>query len=229
MEINKNTPQADMQRLYAAVVKREFLKGTPLNIKVFLRYAILFILFPGMIFGFYVGLAITAAFCGVLLTLVLTDNMQWGMTATLSWLALGLIPTIFVTIDTWRRAARTRAQRMIERAPLPGAHTAKAMTTAHTQLKWRPKKVNGNTIRIAAATVRAEQDGVYAYLLTIKNYSGSRLLTDGPAGMCLVQSTGKKGEELQALLLYRLKAGTHEICWSLQADESPHATLSRLN
>ena len=229
MEINKNTPQADMQRLYAAVVKREFLKGTPLNIKAFLRYAILFILFPGMIFGFYVGLAITAAFCGVLLTLVLTDNTQWGMTATLSWLALGLIPTIFVTVDTWRRAARTRAQRMMERAPLPGAQTAKAMTTAHTQLKWRPKKVNGNTIRIAGATVRAEQDGVYAYLLTIKNYSGNRLLTDGPAGMCLVQSTGKKGEELQALLLYRLKAGTHEICWSLQADESPHTTLSRLN
>jgi hypothetical protein len=56
MEINKNTSQADMQRLYAAVVKREFLKGTPLNIKAFLRYAILFLLFPGMIFGFYVGL-----------------------------------------------------------------------------------------------------------------------------------------------------------------------------
>lgn len=229
MEINKNTSQADMQRLYGAVVKREFLKGTPLNIKTFLRYAVLFILFPGMIFGFYVGLAITAAFCGVLLTLVLTDNMHWGMTATLSWLALGLLPTTFVTIDTWRRAARTRALRMIDRAPLPGANAAKAMVTLHTRLKWRPKKVNGSSIRIATATVKAENDGIYAYLLSIKNYSGSRLVTDGPAGMCLVQSTGKKGQELQALLLYRLKAGIHELCWSLQADESPDTTLSRLN
>ncbi|MBR5888356.1 MAG: hypothetical protein IKZ07_09135 [Akkermansia sp.] len=229
MEINKNTSQADLQRLYTAVVKREFLKGTPLNLKAFLRYAVLFILFPGMIFGFYVGLAITAAFCGVLLTLVLTDNMHWGMTATLSWLGLGLIPTVFVTIDTWRRAARTRAQRMMERSPLPGAKATKAVSTDRTQLKWRPKKSNGNTIRIADATVKADTDGVYAFLLTIENYSGTRLLTDGPAGMCLVQSSGKKGETLQALLLYRLKAGTHEICWSLQADESPQTYLSRLN
>lgn len=227
MKIDQNTPQADLQRLYEAVVKREFLKGTPLNLRAFLRYAVLFILFPGMIFGFYVGLAVTAAFCGILLTLVLTDNMQWGMTATLSWLALGLIPTTFITIDTWRRAARTRALRMMEREPLPGSHTAK--DTVEQQLKWRPKKSDGNTIRIANATVKVEEDGIYAFLLCIKNYSGTRLITDGPAGMCLVQSEGKKGEDLQALLLYRLKAGVHELQWSLHADEAPQTTLTRLN
>lgn len=227
MKIDASTPQADMQKLYAAVVKREFLRGTPLNIKAFLRYAILFILFPGMIFGFYVGLAVTAAFCAVLLTLVLTDNTQWGMTATLSWLALGLLPTIFITWDTWRRAARTRALRMTEREPLPGVHTA--TTAAHTTLKWRPKQNNGGTMRICSATVTAKEDGIYAFLLTINNYSGARLITDGPAGMCLVQSSGKKGENFQALLLYRLKSGTHELYWSLMADESPLTTLSRLN
>ena len=227
MKINQNTPQADLQRLYEAVVKREFLKGTPLNLRAFLRYAVLFILFPGMIFGFYVGLAVTAAFCGILLTLMLTDNTQWGMTATISWLVLGLIPTTFVTIDTWRRAARTRALRMLEREPLPGANATKAAT--QQQLKWRPKKSDGNTIRIANATVKAEEGGIYAFLLCIKNYSGTRLITDGPAGMCLVQSEGKKGEDLQALLLYRLKAGVHELQWSLQSDEAPHTTLTRLN
>ena len=227
MKINQNTPQADLQRLYETVVMREFLKGTPLNLRAFLRYAVLFILFPGMIFGFYVGLAVTAAFCGILLTLVLTDNMQWGMTATLSWLALGLIPTVFVTIDTWRRAARTRALRLLERVPLPGTNIAKAAT--QQQLKWRPKKSNGNTIRIADATVEVKEDGIYAFLLCIKNYSGARLITDGPIGMCLVQSEGKKGEDLQALLLYRLKSGVHEIQWSLHADEAPDTTLTRLN
>ena len=229
MQIDKNTPQADMQKLYNAVVKREFLKGTPLNIKAFLRHAVLFLLFPGMIFGFYAGLAVTAAFCGVLRTLVLTDNMQWGMTATLSWLVLGLIPTIFITIDTWRRAARTRALRMLVREPLPGANAAKTVTDAHTTLKWRPKKINGNTLRIANATVKVDDEGIYAFLLCIKNYSGARLVTDGPAGMCLVQSIGKKDDPLQALLLYRLKSGVHELTWSLHADESPQTTLSRLN
>ena len=229
MEINKSTPPADLQKLYAAVVKREFLRGTPLNIKVFLRYTILFLLFPGMVFGFYAGLAITGAFCGILLTLVLTDNMQWGMTATLSWLALGLIPITFVTIDTWRRAARTRALRMMNRQPRPGLNSPQTSSPARLPLKWRPKKSNGSTIRIADTTVRAETDGIYAFLLCISNYSGARLVTDGPAGMCLLQSSGKKGEELQALMLYRLKAGTHELCWSLHADEAPQTTLSRLN
>lgn len=229
MKIDQNTPQADLLKLYTSVVKREFLKGTPLNIKAFLRYAILFILFPGMVFGFYVGLAVTAAFCGVLLTLVLTDNTQWGMVTTLSWLVLGLIPTTFITIDTWRRAARTRDQRMMERAPLPSAHTAKPTEAVQTTLKWRPKKSHGSTIRIADTTVTADTDGIYAFLLCISDYSGARLVTDGPAGMCLVQSKAKKGEELQALLLYRLKAGVHEIYWSLQADEAPHTTLTRLN
>lgn len=229
MRIDKNTPQAELEKLYAAVVKREFLKGTPLNFKAFLRYAVLFALFPGMVFGFYVGLAVTACFCAVLLALVLTDNMQWGMTATLSWLALGLIPTTFVTIDTWRRAARTRALRRITREPLPGSHAARAATQDHILLKWRPKKSNGNTIRLAQTTVHAPTEGIYAYLLRIDNYSGARLVTDGPAGMCLVQYEGKKGEPLQALLLYRLKAGNHELCWSLQADETPATTLSRLN
>lgn len=229
MKIDKSTSQADLEKLYAAVVKREFLRGTPLNVKAFLRYAVLFLLFPGMILGFYVGLAVTAAFCGVLLTLVLTDNTHWGMTATLSWIGLGLIPTTFITINTWRSAARTRALRMLDREPLAGTNAAKATIPAHMPLKWRPKKVEGSTIRIANATVKAEQDGVYAFLLSIKNYSGTRLVTDGPAGMCLVQRVGNKGEELQALLLYRLKAGAHELLWTLHGDEAPQTTLSRLN
>lgn len=229
MKIDRSTPQSDLEKLYQAVVKREFLQGTPLNIKAFLRYAILFLLFPGMIFGFYVGLAVTAIFCAILFTLVLTDNMHWGMTATLSWMGLGLLPTIFVTWDTWRRAARTRALRMLTREPLTAALHKKEEAPLHRPLKWRPKQSNGSTIRIAGTTVQAETDGIYAFLLSISNYSGTRLLTDGPAGMCLVQSNGKKGEELQALLLYRLKAGTHELTWSLLADESPQTTLSRLN
>ena len=228
MKIDKNTPQSDLQLLYEAVVKREFLKGTPLNLRAFLRYTVLFMLFPGMIFGFYVGLAVTAAFCGVLLTLVLTDNTQWGMTATLSWLALGLLPTIFITVDTWRRAARTRDMRMLVRTPLPLSSNATKATTQPT-IKWRLKKSDGNTIRIASATVNAEEEGIYAFLLCIKNYSGTKLVTDGPVGMCMVQSNGKKGEELQALLLYQLKAGVHELQWSLHADEAPHTTLTRLN
>ena len=230
MKIDQNTPAADLQRLYEAVVKREFLRGTPLNLRAFLRYAVLFMLFPGMILGFYAGLAITAAFCGVLITLVVTDNMHWGMTATLSWLALGLIPTIYLTIDTWKRAAHTRAQRMLDRIPLPGNSTAPtAVTATPRSLKWRPKKVNGSTIRIATATTTADHDGIYAFLLSITNYSGSRLVTDGPMGMCLVQSEGKKGETLHALMLYRLKAGHHELQWSLHADEAPQTSLTRLN
>ena len=70
MKIDTNTTQAELSRLYKAIVRQEFLKGTPLNLKFFLRYTIMFLLFPAMMLGFWVGLIITAIFC-VFITVVL--------------------------------------------------------------------------------------------------------------------------------------------------------------
>ena len=70
MKLDHTTTQAELRKLYAVIVRKEFLKGTPLNIKPFLRYTLLFLLFPAMIFGFWVGFGITAVFCVALSSFV---------------------------------------------------------------------------------------------------------------------------------------------------------------
>ena len=231
MKLDNTTTQAELQKLYAAIVRREFLKGTPLNIKPFLRYTLLFLLFPGMILGFWVGFAITAAFCVFLITLLALNYVSVALVAALSWFSLGLLPISYVTLQTYRKAARTRKLRLLQREPL-GANPAKACEPQNMLLKWQNLRRKNNTIKVAKITINAPQSGIYVMLLTMPDYNGARLLTDGPAGMCIMQKNAKKGGELSALLLYNLKEGAHEISWSItSADDqpAPQTYLTQIN
>lgn len=80
MTITTTTPQAELKQLSDAAIKREFLKGTPLNLGKFLRYVLLYLLFPGMVFGFAAGIVLTAVFC-----LALTGILIWGMNPMPPW------------------------------------------------------------------------------------------------------------------------------------------------
>ena len=222
MQLDQNTTQADLQKLYRIIVRREFLKGTPLNIKAFLRYSLLFLLFPGMIFGYWVGFAITAVFCLVLIVMMSLDQMNLALICTFTWFSLALLPVCYVTWKTYSRAARTKALRLMQREPL-GANPAKAIIPHNTPLKWHNLRRKHNTLQTASIVINAPQDGVYVLLLTIPTYNGGRLLTDGPAGMCIMQKQVQKGQELNALQLYNLKQGAHEICWSFGVDEQSSA------
>ena len=231
MQLAQNTTQADLQKLYRIIVRREFLKGTPLNIKAFLRYSLLFLLFPGMIFGYWVGFAITAVFCLVLIVMMSLDQMNLALICTFTWFSLALLPVCYVTWKTYSRAARTKALRLMQRDPL-GANPAKAIIPHNTPLKWHNLRRKHNTLQTASIVINAPQDGVYVLLLTIPTYNGGRLLTDGPAGMCIMQKNAQKGGELSALLLYNLKEGAHEISWSITSTDdepAPQAFLTQIN
>lgn len=230
MKIDCNTSQAELEKLYAAIVRQEFLRGTPLNLRQFLRYTLLFMLFPGMIFGFWVGLGITGAFCAALLALLLTDNASWGVAATCSWICLGLIPAAFITWDTLRRAKKTRDLRMQMREPQRSL-SPKACVPDRTPLKWRKKRSRHGHSITSSLIVNAPADGLYAFFLSVDNYSGARLTTDGPAGVCTAESSGKPGETFNALLIYRLKQGQHQLSWTMRAPNQgcPQAVISQLN
>ncbi|MBR4310155.1 MAG: hypothetical protein IKT79_03915 [Akkermansia sp.] len=136
MKLDNTTTQAELQTLYNTIVRKEFLKGTPLNIKAFLRYTLLFMLFPAMIFGFWVGFGVTAAFCVVLITLLAFNYVTVALVAALSWFSLGLLPVSYITMQTYRKASRTRKLRMLVREPL-GANPAKACVPLNMPLKWQ--------------------------------------------------------------------------------------------
>ena len=55
MKIDAHTTQEQLLKLSEQVLRRDLLQSTPLNLRFFLRYLILFLLFPGMVFGFKVG------------------------------------------------------------------------------------------------------------------------------------------------------------------------------
>lgn len=229
MTIDQNTSQEKLEKLYRTIVRQEFLRGTPLNIKPFLRYSLLFLLFPGMVFGFWIGLGLTGAFCAVLLAFLLTDHASWGMAATCTWLCLGLIPAVFITWDTFRRARHTRNQRLMMRQPLRNCPPATCLPSCQ-HLQWHKQRSKHGQRMVSSIHIPIPSDGVYAFLLTIENYSGARLATDGPMGVCLVESAGKPGETLNALLLYRLKKGQHKLAWAIaHSSEPPKAAISLLN
>lgn len=231
MKLDNNTTQAELKKLYGLIVRKEFLKGTPLNLKPFLRYTILFLLFPAMIMGYWVGYAITGAFCVFLIAMLALDYVTVALVATLSWFALGLLPISYVTLQTYRKASRTRKLRMLVREPL-GAKASKACVPQDLPLKWQHTRRKNNTIKVAKITINAPQTGIYVLLLTMPNYNGARLLTDGPAGMCIMQRNAQKGGELSALMLYNLKEGAHDISWSIASsdnEEAPQAFITQIN
>lgn len=228
MKINKQTTQAELETLYAALARQEFLKGTPLNLKFFLRYAILFLLFPGMIFGFWQGLCLTGAFCALLISFLATDNASWGVTATGIWLCLGGIPIILVSYGSYKQAKQTRIRRMQARAPQRPLTSSPAASPDHTPLHWRRHRKKHGSVLSATHLFQAPADGIYGFLLSLEEYSGSRLTTDGPDGVCVAHSGGKPGETFNALLLYRLQAGEHQLSWTLAGKSAPKATLTLL-
>lgn len=231
MKIDTNTTQAELSRLYKAIVRQEFLKGTPLNLKFFLRYTIMFLLFPAMILGFWVGLGVTAVFCLFLVGALYWDYTSLATVSCFSWMALGLLPICYITYRTYRKAAQTKRLRLMVREPLPGK-PSRACTPQNQALKWNKQRRKNNQLCVASLVLQAPEEGIYALLLSIPEYNGARLLTDGPAGVCILQKNAPKTGPLNALLLYNLKQGAHEITWSLFVEDekqAPTAYITQIN
>lgn len=233
MEINQQTTQQELEQLYKAVVQREFLRNTPLNIKMLLRYTVLFLLFPGMRFGFRAGLLLTAVFSLGLLVLLLCGRDDWAVTAACVWFACGILVLARVCVGVWRRATATRAARMQElpaEASLP--RNSKDTPQQHS-LYWQRDRRYGRRFT-TSYTADVPQSGIYAYILHVtEGMRGGRIVTHGQRGTCVVYATGggKSEQPFQALILYRLAAGRHELRWSIDtaADSRPAATLTQMN
>lgn len=226
VKIDAETSQADLQRMYDAVLRREFLKSTPLNLKVFLRYAVLFLLFPGMVFGFKVGMLTTLAFCGVLIAVLIFGSDTAAVVAIYSWLSAAVFVILAVNIAVMRRARNERKRRAGYRPATAGLKHA-VLAPQQVVLKWHPGERNRLVARL---NIRAPRQGVCAMLLTFRHYDGRRIITSGIDGTCILQSGGASGEDFHALILYRLEAGTHELAWAMPgAQHALHAEISQLN
>ncbi len=232
MKIDRSTSQAELDKLYRAVVQREFLRNTPLNIKTFLRYALLFALFPGMRLGFRAGLLITAAFSLLLLILLLCGAEQWAVWAVVAWVCVGLLLMLWVSTQVVRVAAETRRARL-EMLPAESVLPAGCRCPEFKPLAWRRSK-NAEKRFSASLVLEIPADGIYAFILHVdKGQKECRIVTHGRRGTCVVyaQGGGAAGDAFQALILYRMAAGRHELRWSVDSPRGirPHATLTQMN
>lgn len=226
MKIDAHTTQADLERLYRAISQREMLRSTPLNLKMFLRYAVLFLLFPGMAAGFWVGMGLTLLFAVgmvVLLALELTPEAELAMRV---WLGAGGLVLVWVSWGTTRAALAQRRRQLASRpAESPAGGTPLALDTY--KIKWRPS--DDKQTWEAEWHICAPASGTYALLLDVQGMGKRRLITRGRRGVCCVQSRAGL-ESCQSLLLFRLDAGEHRVGWSLvpAAGPAPQARITLL-
>ena len=230
MKIDVLTSQEELMELFRRSVRRDLLKSTPLNLRMFLRFAVLFVLFPGMVLGFRVGLAITMCFCGVLTAIMLIGTQSMAEIAIWCWLGLGMMVLAFVQA---RVIYRARMERRLRCKFRPAQEGLKRCITApqHEELRWRRDVSSGQYMTSLGLT--APERGVYAMLLSMSRYDGRQLIAGGVQGTCIVQAVGKKGADFHALILYRLNAGQHELTWAtkMNADNKfpQPLTVSQIN
>lgn len=226
VKIDATTTQEQLLRLSEQVLRRDLLQSTPLNLKFFLRYLILFLLFPGMVFGFKAGLGITLCFCAALVGILFWGSEAASALAVYSWLSCGLLVLLFVTIGVIRKAWQERELRRQYRPATPGLRHAQRAPQNYP-LRWHQSNTEG--FLASHLVLQATQRGVYAVLITLKNYEGAQLITQGRQGTSLVHAAGGKGEDFNALVLYRLEPGLHELIWAIPAGRAPEVKVSLLN
>lgn len=226
VKIDAHTTQEQLHRLSEQVLRRDLLQSTPLNLKFFLRYLILFILFPGMVFGFKAGLGITLAFCTALVGILFWGSEVASALAIYSWLSAGLLVLLLVSIGVVRKAWQERALRRQYRPAAPGLRHAQRSPQKYP-LRWHKSNTEG--FLATHLVLQVQERGVYAVLISLKNYEGAQLVTQGRQGTSLVYAGGGKGADFNALVLYRLEAGTHELIWAIPSGKAPDTVVSLLN
>ena len=200
----------------------------PAESQAFFRYALLFILFPGMVLGFWMGLGITLAFCAALVAFLAMGQVEHATQGVKIWLACGGCVFVWVCCGAIRSAVALRRVRESARpAESPAAQPAPECSVEQA-LRWH--KSEDGSRWVAELSWAAPVQGVYAALISVQEMGRRRLLTLGRQGVCTVHTATTPNGGLQALLLYHLQAGQHTLRWSLapKSGAAPRASVTLL-
>lgn len=233
MKINSETPQSALELLYRAASRRELLKNSPLNLRITLCYALIFLLFPAMALGFWVGMGVTLAFSVGLICLLSMNHTAEAVLAVQLWLACGGCGFLVMMIVMLRSACAARRLRETPRPadPAPTPLPPPLPCAEAKKLRWRKTETaNGARLWEAKLTFHAPVAGIHAFYISVPELGRRLFLTRGQQGVCTVHST-TSGGKLQALLLYKLSAGAHTLSWTLEPGSgryAPHTELTLL-
>ncbi len=228
MKIDRTTTQEQLMKVTDAALLRDFLRGTPLNLKAFFRIGLLFMLFPGMLLGFRVGMLITGLFAAGLMGCLLWGQEAWGVQAVRCWLITGAVVVACVSVYVSMGAWRQRRRREIFLDADDSLSAADAVSAPQElALHWQEEDGRYMSRLVLDIPVR----GLYAYLFTVEDYEGEGIGTMRAQDACLSQGEGKPSLRYNQFFVYRFEAGLHELAWyttSLKGG-APKAVISQLN
>ncbi len=228
MKIDRNTTQEQLMKVTNAALLRDFLKGTPLNLKAFFRIGVLFMLFPGMLLGFRIGMFITGLFAAGLMGCLFWGQEEWGVQAVRWWLITGVVlvvcVSVYVTITAWKER-RARERFLAADASLSAADAVQ--DPQELPLSWQ--EVDGRYE--SRLVLDIPRRGLYAYLFTVEDYEGDGMGCTRVKEACLSQGEGAPSLRHNHFFVYRFEPGLHELSWyttSLKGG-APKAVISQLN
>lgn len=227
VKIDDKTTQEELARVVDAGLRRDILRSTPLNLKQFIPFSVLFLLFPGMILGWRWGGVITAVFAAFLTGCLMWDADTLALHAVRVWFFWGCATIAIVSYQVLRAALVLAHRRRLPVAPKKGLGKGTAVPK-DTPLSWSREKVAGEECYVSRFVLEAPVTGYYAFLRTVEDYDGIVRYSPNTA---FEHMEGKTGLRVNDLVIYRLAAGRHELIWATgRADGSPPvATISQLN
>ncbi len=228
VKIDTQTSQAELSRLVEAGLRRDFLKSTPLNLKQFIPFTVLFLLFPGMVLGWRIGGLLTALFASFLTGCLIWDAPETAMNGLRIWLFWGCATVLIVTYQVTRDGLKTMRRRRLPLLPVKRDRRAGVRCPKEAPLSWEKESLAGVSCYVSRFLVEAPQPGYYAFLRTVDDYEGVLRFSPHTA---FEHMEGKTGLRVNDLVIYRLEAGLHELVWATSNAEAgePKATITQLN
>ncbi len=208
VNIDKSTSQAELMLLTERATRARLARALPFH-KEGLRGMLLFFLFPSMLFGFRVGLLITAAVAGAIGATLVFGNQEVGAMIVRSYLVVGAITSVGVALSIFLQERKKVARlRSFLKPDAKLALKAGVLTPERQKMQLDYKESGGFT---AYYDVCVQQRGVYGFLVELDSYGWAQKLCTSEGDDACFFSWGAGQKPSQAVALLRLDVGVHRL------------------
>ncbi len=223
MKITADTPQTELIRLTDRAIHKQLLGALPVSVQG-LRTMLLFVMFPGLVFGFRRGLFLTALVAAAMAAVVFYGKADWSIILTKSYFIWGALTALGVSISVvfaaFRRS-KTVKKYLPATGPVPGLAVLDLPQMAPMQIQRQ-----GDDF-IAQISLNIKQTGICVLLVDMESYGWAKPMrtTDGKEACFFDWSGGKK--PTQAICAYRFEAGVQTLWMPLSMDLSDRLDRKR--
>ncbi|MFI3242985.1 MAG: hypothetical protein R3Y56_01885 [Akkermansia sp.] len=229
MNISSDTPQVLLCKLTQAATRAHILSALPITGRG-LRTSLLFILFPGMLFGFWQGLVLTGLVTLAMMAALALDDPNLSLLLARGYLIWGCVTAFGVAASVMLGAIREAKRRREYLQPACEGHGDESLL--NPQQKELRISAQEQAF-LAELEIEVPAQGVYAFIMELQDcdWAGAPLLQQDRHA-CMLE--WRKKERLESLFFaYRLEPGVHQLSMKLgimkRGSGRPKARLTQIN